>query len=43
MQTIAEMSEFTRRAEKILGLTERQALIGYLAESPKAGVLMQGT
>lgn len=43
MQTIAEMPEFIRRAEKILGLAERQALVEYLAESPKAGVLIQGT
>ncbi|MBV62470.1 MAG: addiction module toxin RelE [Nevskiales bacterium] len=43
MQTIAEMPEFIRRAEKVLGSGERQALIEHLAESPKAGVLIQGT
>lgn len=43
MQTIAEMPEFIRRATKILGQTERQMLIDHLAESPRAGVLIQGT
>jgi hypothetical protein len=43
MQTIAEMPEFIRRSEKVLGSFGRQALIEYLAEFPKAGVLMQGT
>lgn len=43
MQTIAEMPEFIRRAEKLFGQAERQALIDHLANSPKAGVLMQGT
>lgn len=43
MQTIAEMPEFIRRAAKILGQAERRALIDHLAESPRAGVLMQGT
>lgn len=43
MQTIAEMPEFIRRAEKVLGSSGRQALVEYLAEFPKAGALMQGT
>ena len=41
MQTIAEMPEFIRRAAKILGQAERQALIDHLAESPKAGFLFR--
>lgn len=43
MQTIAEIPEYIRRAERILGQAERQGLIEFLAESPKAGVLIQGT
>jgi len=43
MQTIAEMPEYLRRAEKLLGDDERQALVSYLAEYPKAGVLITGT
>lgn len=43
MQTIAEMPEFIRRSEKIFSTTGHRALIEYLAEFPKAGVLMQGT
>ncbi|GJM08359.1 MAG: hypothetical protein DHS20C11_06350 [Lysobacteraceae bacterium] len=43
MQTIAELPEFMRRSEKLLNALERQALIEYLAVSPKAGALMQGT
>jgi hypothetical protein len=43
MQTIAEMPEYSRRAERLLSETERQAIIDHLAAFPKAGVLMQGT
>ena len=43
MQTVAEMPEFIRRSEKILGSSGRQALVKHLAEFPKAGALMQGT
>lgn len=42
MQTIAEMPEYTRRAEQLLSETERQAVINYLAAFPKAGVILQG-
>ena len=42
MQTIAELPEFMRRAERLLGPSERHALLLHLAERPKAGVLMQG-
>lgn len=43
MQTVAELPEFIRRAEKLLGETDRSALIAYLSESPRSGVLIQGT
>lgn len=43
MQTIAELPEFIRRAERLLGPAERQALVLHLAERPKSGVLLQGT
>ena len=43
MQTIAEMPEFIKRADRLLSSAEREMLITYLAESPLAGVAMQGT
>ena len=43
MQTIAEMPEYIRRAERLLSEIEHQAIIDYLAALPKAGVIMQGT
>lgn len=43
MQTIAETPEFVRRIGKLVGDTERRALIEYLASRPKAGVLLKGT
>ena len=43
MQTIAEMPEYARRAERLLSDDERQDLIDYLAVSPAAGAIMQGT
>ena len=43
MQTIAEMPEYTRCIKRLLSLNERQEVINYLAVSPKAGVLIQGT
>lgn len=43
MHTIAEMPEYSRRAERLLSETERQAIIDHLAAFPKAGVIMQGT
>jgi hypothetical protein len=43
VQTVAEMPEFIRRAERLLSDEERQDLISYLAAFPKAGVIMQGT
>lgn len=43
MQTVAELPEFIRTADKLLSLAERQDLIRYLALHPKAGDLMEGT
>lgn len=43
LQTIAELPGFIRVADKLLGLSERQELIHYLASHPKAGDLMEGT
>ena len=42
MQTVAEMPEFIRRAERLLSGEERQDLISHLAVFPKAGVIMPG-
>ena len=43
MQTVAELPEFIRVADKLLSAEERQDLIRYLALHPKAGDLMEGT
>jgi len=43
MLTIAELSTFIRSAEKLLDADERQDVISYLAEHPKAGDVMEGT
>ena len=43
MQTVAELPEFIRTADKLLSLEERQDLIRHLASHPKAGDLMEGT
>ena len=43
MQTVAELPEFIRTADKLLSLEERQDLIRQLASHPKAGDLMEGT
>lgn len=43
MQTIAEVPEFIRRAQRLLSEKERQDLIEHLALHPKAGVLIPGT
>ena len=43
MQTVAELPEFIRVADKLLSAEERQDLIRYLALQPKAGDLMEGT
>ena len=41
--TIAELPNFTRQAEKLLGYQERQDVISYLAEHPKSGDLIEGS
>jgi hypothetical protein len=43
MQTIAETSEYLRRAGKLLSDDERRDVLAYLAEHPRAGDLMEGT
>lgn len=43
MLTIAETTEYLRRAEKLLSDDERRDLVAYLAGHPKAGDLMEGT
>ena len=43
MQTVAETSEYLRRADKLLTDAERRDLVSYLAAHPKAGDLMEGT
>ena len=43
MQTVAEMPEFIKRADRLLKPAEREALISYLAGFPLAGTVMQGT
>lgn len=43
MQTIAELPEYIRRAERLLSDEERQEIIDRLAVSPDAGEIMQGT
>ncbi len=43
MHTIVELPEYKKRAEKLLAGEENKQIISYLAEHPKAGVLMQGT
>ena len=43
MLTVAEMTEFIHTANKLLTESERQDIILYLAEHPKAGDLMEGT
>jgi mRNA-degrading endonuclease RelE of RelBE toxin-antitoxin system len=43
MHTVVELPEYLRRAERLLSERERQELVDYLAERPKAGVIMRGT
>jgi hypothetical protein len=43
MQTVAETSEYLRRADKLLSHGERGDVVDYLAAHPTAGDLMQGT
>ncbi|WP_261314894.1 type II toxin-antitoxin system RelE/ParE family toxin [Vibrio harveyi] len=43
MHTIVELPEYKKRVERLLSDDENKQIISYLAERPKAGVLMQGT
>lgn len=43
MQTVAEVPEFIRRADKLMSVDERRDLVSFLAAHPRAGVLMEGT
>jgi hypothetical protein len=43
LQGIAELPTYIRLADKLLSSKERQDLISYLAERPKAGDIMEGT
>ena len=43
MLTVVETPSFLRDAKKLLDDEEREALVHYLASSPNAGVLIQGT
>jgi mRNA-degrading endonuclease RelE of RelBE toxin-antitoxin system len=41
--TVAETYEYHKRAKRLLSDTERDAVIDYLSEHPKEGVLIRGT
>ncbi len=43
MLTIAELPEYTRKADKLLSHAERADVVSYLAAHPKSGDLMEGT
>lgn len=43
MHTVVELPEYLRRAERLLSEHERQELVDYLVERPKAGVIIRGT
>lgn len=43
MITVAETTEYAKRARKLLSEQERSDLIGYLAAHPEAGDVMEGT
>ena len=43
MQTIIELPEYLKQADKLLSNSERQSIINYLAVHPSAGDIMQGT
>jgi hypothetical protein len=43
MQTVAELPEYIRAADKLLSADERHDIIRYLAQHPKDGDLMEGT
>ena len=43
MNTVVELPEFVRRANKLLRDAERERLIQYLAANPRAGAVLVGT
>jgi len=43
MLTIAELPEYTRKADKLLSHAERADVVSYLAAHPKSSDLMEGT
>jgi len=43
LQTVAELPEYIRTADKLLSMSERMDVVRYLAEHPKAGDLIEGT
>ena len=43
MQTIVELPEFLKRAERLLTPGEKVGVINYLASHPQSGELIQGT
>ena len=43
MHTVVELPEYMRRAKRLLSEDDGQELIDYLAEHPKAGIIMPGT
>ena len=43
MQTIVELSEFIKRADKLLSTSEKDELVNHLAVYVKSGDLMTGT
>ena len=43
MQTVAEMPEYLRRAERLLSDQAREEIVAFLSVHPQAGDLVQGT
>lgn len=43
MHTIVELPEYIKRASSVLSEEEREDIIEYLSENPKAGELLTGT
>jgi mRNA-degrading endonuclease RelE of RelBE toxin-antitoxin system len=43
MVTVAETREFSRRVDGLMGQTDKEALVFYLACHPEAGALISGT
>lgn len=43
LNAVAELPEFIRAADRLLGDSERQELIGCLAVNPRIGDLLEGT